>query len=103
MNKVEEELLKTKESLFSLPQVKEYLRVRDLVNKDQEIASLRQNVIKYRKEMKDNFGNDDAYFLAKQKLEETEKKLNSHPLIVNFENLKEEILDLLNEVKTILD
>lgn len=103
MNNVERDLLLVKESLFSLPLVKEYLKIKEQVENNEELASFDKLLTKYKKEMTNNFANDEAYKISKSNYEEILSKYENHPLVVNYKALKEEVADLLNEVKSILE
>ncbi len=103
MNNVERDLLLVKESLFSLPLVKEYLNIKEQVENNEELASFDKLLTKYKKEMTNNFADDEAYKISKSNYEEIISKYENHPLVVNYKALKEEVTDLLNEVKLILE
>ena len=52
--------------------------------------------------MTKNVNDDDIYFKEKEIYEELKSKFDNDPLIINFKNVSEELLDILNEVKQVL-
>lgn len=88
MSSVEEKTLELKEELFSLNEVKEYLRVKKLFEDSEELQELRRKVAN----CKDNE--------LKQKLV---NEYNSHPLVVNFYASREEVKEILKTIQNILN
>ncbi|MCF0108084.1 MAG: YlbF family regulator [Bacilli bacterium] len=80
-----------KKEIEELPEVKEYLSLKDLLENDKELQELRTNI---------------ARLESEGKLEEKKNLLeiyNSHPLIVNFNILKDEVKNILSEINDILN
>ena len=80
-----------KKEIEELPEVKEYLSLKDLLENDKELQELRTN---------------SARLESEGKLEEKKNLLeiyNSHPLIVNFNILKDEVKNILSEINDILN
>ena len=80
-----------KAELENEPLIKEYRRIKELVDNDSEINALKKEIA-----------------LAKtHKYNELHKELldryNNHPLIVNYESLKEEVASLLSEISKIVN
>ena len=80
-----------KKEIEELPEVKEYLSLKDLLENDKELQELRTNIARLESEGK---------FEEKKNLLEV---YNSHPLIVNFNILKDEVKNILSEINDILN
>ena len=80
-----------REEVDKLPQVKEYYRLKELYEKDDELKRLRGEIARLASEGKNK---------QRKALLEI---YNSHPLVSNYNQAKEEVIILLNEIKNILD
>ena len=80
-----------REEVDSLPQVKEYYRLKELYENDDELKRLRGEIARLASEGK----NKERKALL--------EIYNSHPLVSNYNQAKEEVIILLNEIKIILD
>lgn len=80
-----------RKDIDELPSVKEYYRVRDLYEKDEELKAMRSEIARLKNEGK----------------EEERKNLldryNKHPLVNNYELAKQEVISILSVVKSIID
>lgn len=103
MNNFDNALENVKNELYSEPLVKEYFRIKSIVESDEEIISLEKNVKEHQKKMCENINSDEVYLKEKNLYEKAVKSLNSHPVYSNYLKLKEEILLLLNEIKEVLE
>lgn len=90
MDKVLELTKELKEEINKLPEMQEYLRLKELLENDNELADMRKEIAR----------------LANQgKIQERDNLLkiyNSHPLVSNYYTAKEEIEKILNTIKTII-
>ena len=85
------ELAKTlKQEIDKLPEMQEYLRLKSLLEKDEELATMRGEIARLQNEGK-----------TKEK-ENLLAIYNSHPLVNNFYIAKEEITNLLSSISQIL-
>ena len=80
-----------KSELDNLPLFQEFKRVSEQLESDQEIQELKKNIA-----------------LAKTHHEDEKHKAlleqyNSHPLVVNFNSLKEEVADYLKQISKIIN
>lgn len=79
-----------RKDIDELPSVKEYYRVRDLYEKDEELKAMRSEIARLKNEGK----------------EEERKNLldryNKHPLVNNYELAKQEVISILSVVKSII-
>ena len=80
-----------REEVDDLPQVKEYYRLKELYENDDELKRLRGEIARLASEGK----NKERKALL--------EIYNSHPLVSNYNQAKEEVIILLNEIKNILD
>lgn len=90
MDKILELTKELKEEINKLPEMQEYLRLKELLEKDNELADLRKEMARLA-----NVG----------KIKERDNLLkiyNSHPLVNNYYAAKEEIEKILNTIKTII-
>lgn len=90
MDKVIEKAKELSKEIQNTPEVKEYLRLKELFESDQELATMRQDI---------------ARLASENKLIERDNLLkiyNSHPLVSNYEAAKESVNQLLNTIKQFL-
>ena len=80
-----------KEEILNDPLIKEYLRIKKLYESDDEINSLKREIALAKTQHKD--------VLHKELL----AKYNSHPLVVNYNVLKEEVNNYLLEISKIVN
>ena len=52
--------------------------------------------------MSTNINNDEIYFKEKEIYESKLNQYNNHPLIINFNNTKDEVASLLQQIEQIL-
>ena len=79
-----------KGKILELPEAKEYLRLKSIIESDEEIKSLQEKIISLRKDKK-----------TKEAKELTDK-LNSMPIIINFEAVRDQLADTLKVISNIL-
>lgn len=78
------------EKIADLPEAKEYLRLKEIIEADEEINKLQKEIVSLRSEGK----NKEATELT--------NKLNAMPIIVNFEAVREQLADTLKVISNIL-
>ena len=87
MDKVIEAAKEIRRDIDNLPEVQEYYHLKELYENDEELKRLREEIAR----------------LASLHKEEERKSLlkiyNSHPLVNNYNQAKEEVMRILNEVK----
>ena len=91
MNDFEKNLNLLKDKLFDEPVVKQYFLYKESIEKDAKLVHLKNEMVRLTKENKHN----DVKILKEQ--------YDNHPLINNFNVLKEEVKNLLLEIKEILN
>ena len=102
MTNLDDVLSEFKKELFDEPCVKEYFYYRNLVENDESIKKLEEEVRFHQKEMCKNKDNNEVYFKEKALYEELKNKLDSNPILVNYQIAKEEVFSLLVDIKHIL-
>lgn len=91
MDEVIELSKKLKSEIDNLPEMKEYLKLKKLIENDDELAKMRLDI---------------ARLANEKKYEERDNLLqiyNSHPLVNNFYLAEEEIKSLLQSIKNIIE
>ena len=90
MDKVLEKAKELRVLIDETPEMKEYLKNKELLEKDKDVYELKQNI---------------ANLKAKGKLEEAknlEVLYNAHPLVNNYEASKDALYQLLKTVESII-
>ena len=102
MINLDKTLSELKKELFNEPCVKEYFYYKNLVEKDKSIKKLDEEVRFHQKEMCKNKDNNEIYFKEKALYEELKNKLESNPILINYQIAKEEVFSLLVDIKHLL-
>lgn len=76
-----------KEELDKLPEIQEYLKLKKLYETDPTLIELRQNIARLESEGK------------KEEKNNLIEIYNSNPLVVNYLQTKEEVINILDEIK----
>ena len=90
MNNVENALQELKAELDKHPLIQEYLSLKAIIESDEGLKRMRSDI---------------ANLTNKGKLEERDALLkiyNSHPVVSNYEQVREEVINLLEQIKDIL-
>ena len=99
MNKIDSLLSEIKKELYSEPCIQEYLRLKEVIAKDEKLLALDKEVKLHQRLMCENRNNKEVFEKEKDLYEKANKEFDSNPVVVNFKNVKEEVYSLLNEVK----
>lgn len=91
MNDAIELAKELKDEILKEPLVVEYFRIKHLVESNEEINSLKRDIALAKAHQEDK--------LHKELL----NKYNSHPLVVNYNTLKEEVNEYLSEISKIVN
>ena len=91
MDKIIELAKELRKEIDLLPLFQEYQKVKKAYLGDQEIQELKKQVVRTKNENRKQ--ENDLYL----------KKLNNHPLFVNYHVLKEEVTDYLRQISEILN
>ena len=103
MNNFEESLNSLKEELFNLEEVKAYFKLKNEIENNEELISLTKEISHLQRMMTLNIDDYEKHLDYKTQYEICLKKYNNHPIIVNFENVKEEVYQILTSIKTIIE
>ena len=103
MNNVEELLKEVKEQLSNEECVKEYFRLKKIIEEDEELKELDKSIRFHQNEMCKHQNEDEIYFKEKALYEELLAKLEAHPIYANFNEVKKEVNALLIDIKNILE
>lgn len=82
--------LEIRDKISELPEAKEYLRLKGIIDNDGEIQRLQKEIVVLQ--------NSDKKAEAKELLD----KLNSMPIIINFQIVKEQLAETLRLVSNVL-
>ena len=91
MDKIIEEAKSLRSDVDSLPEIQEYYRLKELMEKDEELSRLRKEI---------------ARLASEGKTEERKNLLaiyNSHPLVNNYNIAMEEAKSILRAIKDIIN
>ena len=90
MDKIIETAEKLKKSLLELPEFKEYLNLKDLYEKDESLKQMRLDIARLKKEGKEEERNNLIAIY------------NNHPLVNNYNIAKEEVKEILQTIKDMI-
>lgn len=103
MNPISNTIDTLSETFFDLPLVKDYFKAIDLINGDKNLLALSNEVKHLQKKMTLSMGRPAEHERYKIDYEAKLNVYNSHPYIVNYTYLKNEVEDLLSQMKTIIE
>ena len=103
MNNFETKLEELKEELFSLEEVKTYFSLKNEIENNAELTYFREQIAHFQRLMTLNIDLDEEYKKYKKEYEILLRKYQEHPLIQNFEIVKEDVYRILTEVKEIIE
>lgn len=104
MNKSENLAKEVNAYLLNLDVVKDYQRYEKLIKQDESIIALEDKMKEYQKKIVNQKANQDANVV--ETIEEYQKlkdEFESHPLVVNYSYLKQEVDDLLQSINTYIN
>ena len=90
MDKTDKALQHLREELYKLPEVREFLQLKEALEKDEELKAMRQEIARLTNEGK------------KEEHDNLLSVYNSHPLVVNYLAMRDEVIALLTQIKDIL-
>lgn len=93
-----------KKDLLTEKLVNDYFNiVKEIINNKELQGFLNaQSYYKTKMVINENKENETLYLEYKQKYDEFSIKINKHPLYINYKNIKEEVLFLVDEIKDVL-
>lgn len=87
MDKIIEVANKLHEEILNIPEVKEYFSLLKEIENNQDLQNLKKEICRLEKEGK------------KEEKDNLLKILNSNPLILNLQEIKKEIIPILEQIK----
>lgn len=103
MNEFEKQLDKCQKLLYDEPIVKEYFRLKKIVQSDAELVRLDKEIHQHQNLMCVYKDDENIYQNEKKIYDEQLAQFKSNPLVENYFQVREEVYALLNEVKEILE
>lgn len=103
MSEFENQLERCQKLLYNEPIVKEYFRLRKIVQSDKELVRLDKEIHQHQQLMCVHKNDDEIYFNEKKIYEEELAQFKANPLVENYFQVREEVYALLNEVKEIIE
>lgn len=90
MDKVIEKAKELKAAFDETPEMKEYLKYKDLYENSEDVIELKHNIANLRAKGKLNEANNLQAFY------------DNHPIVVNYQASKEALMELLKTVQTLI-
>ena len=103
MNEFESQLEKCQKLLYDEPIVKEYFRLKKIVQSDPELVKLDKEIHQHQNLMCVHKNDDEIYQNEKRIYDEELAQFKSNPLVENYFQVREEVYALLNEAREILE
>lgn len=101
-NDIDHQLNEVKTLINEEPIVQEFFKLRDDIIHNQELKEISRIMHEHQKEMSLHVNNEEIYFREKKLYEEYYQKYHNHPLILNYDYIKEEVYNLLMQVSNLL-
>ena len=102
MNNIEDLLNKVNNKILNEECVKEYFRLKKIIESDEQILNLEKKAQEHQKLMCQNKNNDEIYFKEKALYEKYTSELESNPIVQNFNLIKKEVNSLLIDIRDFL-
>ena len=89
--------------LYDEPIVKEYFRLKNIVQNDSKLSRLDKEIHQHQHLMCIHKNDEEIYRNEKRIYDAQMAEFKSNPLVENYFQVREEVFSLLNEVKEILE
>jgi cell fate (sporulation/competence/biofilm development) regulator YmcA (YheA/YmcA/DUF963 family) len=103
MTKLEEALTRLKEELFSLEEVKMFFYYREQIANDPFLILQQEQMKHHQKLMMKTIGDQPLYQQHKKQYDDHQEQFQNHPLVQNYQSLREELAPLLEMIKDIIE
>lgn len=102
MSSFEEALYNLKNSLFEEDCVKQYFYYKNILEKNKDLKLLDEELKLHQKTMCKNKNNEQIYIKEKEQYNTLKNEFENNPVLVNYQNFKEEVFSLLVDIKEFL-
>jgi|GEM_PF-542559 len=92
-----------RDELLNEPIIVSFLNLQHEIDFNEDLIKLSKKIITAKKNMSVNMANDVKYYKYKKEYETLQEEYDTNPLVVNYRAIGNEVYDLLNQVKTIID
>ena len=99
----EEALKEAEEKLFEEPIIKEYFRLKTIIDNDKELQDLDKEMRQHQKRMCEFENDDKIYFFEKTQYEKCLKEIENNPIYIDFKEVQKEVGALLKEVRNAIN
>lgn len=103
MTNFEEALKDAEEKLFDEPIIKEYFRLKEIINHDNDLQQLDAQLRHHQKRMCEFENDDKIYFFEKAEYEKCLKEIENNPIYINFKEVQKDVASLLKEVRNAIN
>lgn len=103
MNDFENSLCKCRFELFNIPTVNEYLTLKKAILQDKYLIDINKKMRIHQKKMVESIQDEKLYSLKKKEYEQFREMFYASPLVINYQNVKRDIEQLLMEMKRIIE
>ena len=103
MNEIDKLLKEVEDKINNEECVKEYFRLKKLIDEDEELKALDKDIRFHQKEMCKHENEDEIYFKEKKLYEEGVAKLEANPIYANFVEIRKDVHALLEEIAGVLN
>ena len=103
MDKIDLLLEDIKKEIYSEPYVQEYLRLKEVIKNDERLSRLEKEIRVHQKAMCDNKSNPEVLSKERDLYEKASLEFESDPIVKDYKIVKEEVYNLLAEVKGVLN
>jgi len=101
MSEIDKKLQDVKQALYEVPEVIEFLAVRQAILQNKELSELDAKIREAQRGMGQHL-NDERYKTHRATYDELTATYAAHPLVINYRNLKEAVNLILTQMKDIL-
>lgn len=101
-DELESQLLKVKDLILNNEVVIEYFKVKEEIKNNKYLMDLNEKVRLSQKEMSLAINDEKLYTIKKEEYLNLYNEYHNNPLINNYEYLKDEVYNLLSQIKDVL-
>ena len=102
INNFDQALNEVKNQLFDVDIVKQYFYYKNLVENDKNLKNIDEEMRFHQKQMCQNKETLEIYENEKKMYEDLKKIFENNPVLLNYQNTREEVFSLLVDIKQFL-